>query len=89
MSKAYCCEICDAADPHWVIERRGDAVITWSCDDDLSAVVAGLQRDHEVTAVIVADSRKAREWAGIGRALERIAVTGDDYPDRGAAENAP
>jgi hypothetical protein len=73
MSRAYCCEACDAADPHWVIERWGDAVVTWACDADLAKVCEGLQRGHEVTKLSVQDARKAREWAGIGRSLNAIA----------------
>lgn len=73
MSRAYCCEICSDADPHWVIERCGDAVVTWACDTDLTEVCERLQRDHEVTKLSVSDARKAREWAGIGRALNEIA----------------
>jgi len=73
VSRAYCCEVCDDADPHWSVTRRGDVVTTWACDSDLSAVIARLQRDHEITTVTVVDVRKAREWAGISRALEKIA----------------
>ena len=72
MSRAYCCEVCDAADPHWVLTRRGDVAVSWACDDDLAQVAARLQRDHEVTELVVSDARKAREWAGISRALGAI-----------------
>ncbi len=64
MSLAYCCEICDAADPHWTIMRRGDVVVSWACDDHLAIVCERLQRDFEVTELIVRDSRKARKRAG-------------------------
>ncbi len=63
MSLAYCCEICDAADPHWTIMRRGDVVVSWACDSHLATVCERLQRDFEVTELIVRDSRKARKWA--------------------------
>jgi hypothetical protein len=56
-----------------VIERWGDAVVTWACDIDLAGVCEQLQRDHEVTKLSVGDARKAREWAGITRALDEIA----------------
>ena len=69
MSRAYCCEVCDAADPRWVIERHGDAVVTWACDGDLAEVCERLQRDREVTRLSVRDARKAREWAAGMRAL--------------------
>jgi len=73
VSRAYCCEVCEGADPHWEIERRGDAVVTWACDTDLAEVCERLQRDHEVTRLSVEDARKAREWAGITRTLNEIA----------------
>lgn len=76
MSRAWCCEVCDSDDPHWSVERWGDAVVTWACDTDLSEVCERLQRDHEVTRLSVEDMRKAREWAGIGRALNKIAEGG-------------
>jgi hypothetical protein len=73
VSRAYHCEVCDIAGPHWVIERCGDAVVAWACDTDLAAVCERLQRDHEVTKLSVKDARKQQEWAGITRALDRIA----------------
>lgn len=69
MSRAYRCEVCDAADPRWVIERWGDAVVTWACDADLAGVCERLQRDREVTKLSVKNARKAREWAAACRAL--------------------
>jgi hypothetical protein len=73
VSLANCCEVCDDADPHWNVTRVGDVVTTWACDAHLAQAVGGLQRDHEVTELVVRDFRKEREWAGIGRALDRIA----------------
>ena len=73
MSRSYCCEACDVPGAHWMLTRRGDAVVTWSCDTHLAQVTEGLQRDHEVTEVVVCDARKAQEWAGITRSLNRIA----------------
>jgi len=73
VSRAYCCEACDDADPQWSVERWGDAVVTWACDTDLAEVCERLQRDHEVTKLSVSNARKAREWAGIGRTLNEIA----------------
>lgn len=70
MSRAYCCEVCDAADPHWRIERWGDAVVTWACDTDLAEVCERLQRDHEVTKLSVQDVRKLRELADRDQAGE-------------------
>lgn len=58
---AYCCEVCDDADPHWYLMRRGDVVVSWACDAHLSAVCERLQRDHEVTTLLVTDYRKNRE----------------------------
>jgi hypothetical protein len=64
MSRVYCCEVCDNSDPHWRIERWGDAVVTWACDPHLSEVCERMQRDNEVTKLSVKDARKQREWAG-------------------------
>jgi len=65
---AYCCEVCDGTDPHWYIMRRGDVVVSWACDAHLSRVCERLQRDREVTELIVTDSRKARARADAARA---------------------
>jgi hypothetical protein len=73
MSLAYCCEVCDDADPRWNLTRRGDVATSWACDAHLATVSDRMQRDHEVTKLVVTDARKAREWAGIGRALNEIA----------------
>jgi hypothetical protein len=72
VTRAYCCEICGVPDPHWVIERWGDAVVTWACDDHLAAACDALQRYPEVTKLSVRDNRKAREWAAIGRSFNEI-----------------
>lgn len=72
---SYCCEICGAHPPTWTILRCGDAVITWSCQDHLHEIFLGLQRDHEVTELVVKYSPKAREWAEIGAMLRKV---GDD-----------
>jgi hypothetical protein len=75
VSLVYCCEICDARDPHWSLTRRGDVATAWACDDHLAQAAEGLQRDHELTELVIRDSRKAREWAGITRVLNEIAGT--------------
>lgn len=67
MSRAYCCEVCDTDDPRWVIERWGDAVVTWACDTDLAEVCERLQRPNEVTKLSVQDARKLREQAARAR----------------------
>lgn len=76
MSRAYCCEVCDGTDPHWTVTRIGDVVTTWACDADLAQVLERLQRDFEVTGLVVRDARKAAEWAAIGWTLDRIAGAG-------------
>lgn len=73
MSRCGCCEVCDGTDPRWNLVRRGDVVTSWACDGHLAQVADGMQRDSEVTELIVTDCRKAREWAGITRALDEIA----------------
>lgn len=53
--------------------RTGDVVTTWARDDHLAVICERLQRGDEITELTVRDSRKAREWAGIGKALDKIA----------------
>lgn len=72
-SPAYCCEICAAADPHWMITRKGDVVTSWACDLHLATVCERLQRDFEVSELVLIHFRKAREWSDIDRTLRGIA----------------
>lgn len=37
----------------WRIDRRGDAVVAWSCDSDLAAVLLSLQRSWESSELVV------------------------------------
>lgn len=71
-SAAHCCEVCGDSDPRWSVERWGDAAISWGCDTHLAEVCNRLQRDNEITKLSVRNFRKAREWADIGRALDKI-----------------
>jgi hypothetical protein len=73
VTAAYCCEICSTPDPHWTIMRTGDVATSWACDGHLAVVCERFQCDDEVTELTVRDSRKTREWAAIGRALDKIA----------------
>lgn len=73
MSLAYHCEACDAAGPRWVIERRGDAVISWACDAHLAEVCLALQRAWERTALVV---RLARRAVDSGNAAEGLTPGG-------------
>jgi hypothetical protein len=66
------CGECDA-EPAWCLERRGDAAIDWACGEHLGVVALDLQRDPEVTELVVTLFPKAREWAEINRSLVRIA----------------
>lgn len=75
MSLAGRCEV-DNVEPRWNVLRRGDAVVSWACDKHLAEVCSRLQRDSEVTELVVRDDRKACEWAGIHRDLERIMTEG-------------
>ena len=65
------CEVCDVH-PLWSIERIGDAVESWACGPHLSSVCMRLQRDHEVTRLVVRLHAKSVEWAQIGAALDEI-----------------
>jgi hypothetical protein len=40
-------------------------VISWACDTHLAEVCERLQRDREVTELVVRDARKARQQAAI------------------------
>jgi hypothetical protein len=73
MSLAYRCGTCDG-EPVWTITRRGDVVVTEACNDHLAVECARLQRDHEVTELVVVDYAKAVEYAGITRRLNEIAA---------------
>lgn len=77
MSYAFRCEVCDADPPHWRITRIGDVVLTWACDAHLAVICERLQRDFEITELIVQDSRKMREWAETGKTLAQIASPGE------------
>lgn len=61
MSLAYHCQICSGANPKWYLMRRGDAVVTWACAAHLDSVIDDLQRDWEVTEVIVRGRREGVE----------------------------
>lgn len=74
--KAFLCEVCDG-EPLWRLLRRGDAVVSWACPQHMSAVAERLQRDSEVTELVVTHEPKAREWAEIGQALGAIEGGGE------------
>ena len=71
-SPAFKCRVCHAS-PKWSLLRRGDAVVDWACHAHLSAVCDRLQRDHEVTEVVVKNYPKSVEWSSISRTLNTIA----------------
>ena len=73
MSAAFRCEVCNTDLPRWRIERRGDAVVSWSCNQHLAEICLRLQRDHEITELVVSDSVKRSEWAEIDQSLRRAA----------------
>lgn len=66
------CHACHA-EPDWSIIRRGDVVVDWACHDHLAPVCARLQRDHELTELVVTDRHKAVEWISIAHSLSAIA----------------
>jgi hypothetical protein len=71
MSLAHRCEICDGP-AKWQAIRRGDVVMSWACVTHLDAVCEGLQRDFEVTELVVTLFPKAVEWAQIGHDLKNL-----------------
>jgi hypothetical protein len=68
---AFRCEIC-GIDPLWSITRRGDVAISWACPEHMSQVCSALQRDHEITQLVVTHMAKSHEWAEIGETLRKI-----------------
>ena len=73
MGRAYACEVCDTDRPTWTVTRRGDAVVSWACDPHLAEVAHRLQRDWEVTELVVRLAPKVWEWHEIGRTLDDVA----------------
>ncbi len=70
---AFRCHACHG-EPDWRIQRsRADAVVDWACHEHLAMICVHLQRDNEVTELVVTDHRKAAEWSGISKALTAIA----------------
>ena len=51
-TRAYRCQGCDGL-PNWRLDRRGDAVVSWACDDDLIPLLRELQRSFERTEIVV------------------------------------
>ena len=68
---AFRCEACDG-EPTWQITRRGDVAVSWACPADLSTVADRMQRDFEVTELVVVHYRKLAEWHAIGRSLAKM-----------------
>ena len=72
---AYRCGECDA-EPIWSMTRRGDVACNWACTDHFTVVALDLQRDHEITELVVTHFPKAVEWAEIQSTLEEVANEG-------------
>jgi SH3-like domain-containing protein len=68
---AYACGVCAASKPEWRILRRGDAAVSWACDAHLAQECIAMQRDWEVSELVITLAQKTREWAHIGAALEK------------------
>lgn len=66
------CGECDTRPPDWTITRRGDVARTWACEKHLHDLCVDLQRDHEVTQIVVEPFAKKREWAEIGELLRKV-----------------
>ena len=60
----------------WTMERRGDVAVSWACELHFNEVALGMQRDHEITELMVRHSPKAKEWAEISRTLDAVANEG-------------
>lgn len=66
------CGQCDG-EPGWRITRRGDGVISWACNEHLATECDSLQRDFEVTELVLTHYAKTVEVADINRTLSAIA----------------
>jgi hypothetical protein len=75
---AYHCAECGVG-AAWRVTRRGDGVVSWACPQHLAAVCDGMQRDDEVTELVVVLVAKLLEWLRLGARLEGIAL--DDPVD--------
>lgn len=73
---AYCCQICGVPDPNWRVPRRGDAAVSWGCDEDVYTVLHGMRRDWEITELVVTNAAKRREWDSIDANLDAIKEEG-------------
>lgn len=73
---AFRCEICHT-EPRWYLIRSGDVVVSWACDQHLSEVCHRLQRDNEITELVVTDYVKRLEWLGVAKSLDGVAA-GDE-----------
>ena len=62
MTFTVCCTICGTDDPRWSLLRVNDSVVSWACDgfNHLSLAAASLQRDGEITELVVRDRRKVQ-----------------------------
>ena len=69
MSYVDRCEVCDG-EPMWNITRRGDVVTSWACGPHLSGVCDAMQRDFEVTELVVVHFAKRHEIAALRRILD-------------------
>lgn len=52
MSLNNACHVCDG-EYTWRIERYGDAVVSWACNEHLGAACEELQRKWETTRLVV------------------------------------
>ncbi|MDT0353962.1 hypothetical protein [Pseudonocardia charpentierae] len=56
----------------WQVTRRGDGAVCWACPQHLAAVCDEMQRDDEVTELVVVLIAKLVEWLQLGAHLEDI-----------------
>lgn len=72
---AFRCQV-DNGEAAWRLTRLGDVATSWACDEHLHAVARDLQRDWEVTQIVIEDQRKLREHGEIRRMLDDVAKGG-------------
>lgn len=73
---AYTCGVCAVGKPEWRILRRGDAAVSWACGAHLAQECVAMQRDWEVSELVITLAQKTREWADIGTVLEKTGKGG-------------
>lgn len=73
------CAVCNG-EPHWTMTRRGDAVVSWACDVDLTIELRRMQRPQDdPTEIVISPSIEVRIETDLRHMLdERLWSEGPD-----------